>query len=122
MDEEIQHTGFVPQDGYGNGSRTNGNGHDRKIAADRGGSGNGQWKCSDKQRDLILKLIDEHQLDKADIETLSRDRFGGLGVKQLNRIQASGLIDELFEKVGEQPSRGRRSRSGPPSYQRGGGR
>ena len=29
------------------------------------------WKCSDKQKDLILKLVEEHQLDKADVEALA---------------------------------------------------
>ena len=116
VDEEIQHTGFVPKEGYGNGAKPNG--------ARTETNGNGQWQCSDKQRDLILKLIEEHNLDKSEIENLARERFDGLGVKQLNRIQASGLIDELFERVGEkQPARGRRSRNGgPPAYTNGGGR
>lgn len=120
VDEEIQHTGFVPKEGYGNGNGTKSNG----ARTETNGNGNGQWQCSDKQRDLIIKLIEEHNLDKAEIENLALERFDGLGVKQLNRIQASGLIDELFERVGEkQPARGRRSRNGgPPAYTNGGGR
>lgn len=120
VDEEIQHTGFVPKEGYGtgNGSKTHG---DRAVS---NGTGNGQWQCSEKQRDLILKLIDEHNLDKVVIENLARERFDGLGVKQLNRIQASGLIDELLERVGEkQPAQRSRSRHGAPTaYPRGGAR
>jgi hypothetical protein len=57
------------------------------------------WKCSDKQRDLILKLVEEHQLDKADVEALAIDRFGK-GVRILNKIEASGLIDELLDTHG----------------------
>ena len=120
VDDQIQQTGFVPKEGYGNGHGAKPNG----ARTETNGNGNGQWQCSDKQRDLILKLIEEHNLDKAEIENLARERFDGLGVKQLNRIQASGLIDELFERVGEkQPARGRRSRNGgPPAYTNGGGR
>jgi hypothetical protein len=57
------------------------------------------WRCSDKQRDLILKIVAEHSLDKGEIDALARQRFGA-GVKQLNKLQASGLIDELLETHG----------------------
>jgi hypothetical protein len=57
------------------------------------------WKCSDKQRDLILKLVEEHQLDKAGVEALAIERFGK-GVRLLNKIEASGLIDELLDTHG----------------------
>lgn len=69
--------------------------------------GEDSWKCSDKQRDLILKIVDEHGLDKAEIEKLAQERYG-TGVKQLNKLQASGLIDELLETHGktEAPRRG----------------
>ncbi len=57
------------------------------------------WRCSDKQRDLILKIVTEHSLDKGEVDALARQRFGA-GVKQLNKLQASGLIDELLETHG----------------------
>ena len=65
------------------------------------------WRCSDKQRDLILKIIGEHALDKASIEELAQSRFGA-GVRQLNKVQASALIDELIETHGRRPVGGRR--------------
>lgn len=116
VDEEIQRTGFVPDEGYGiseqgarkghrNGStdhanRTNGNGHT---------NGNGEgWTCSDKQRDLILKLVDEHQLDKGQVDDTSRDMFG-VGVRELNKLQASGLIERILDEHG-----GGRKTSRPP--------
>ena len=57
------------------------------------------WTCSDKQRNLILKLIEQHGLDKAQVEALAKEMFG-LPVKTLNRLQASGLIEELLERHG----------------------
>ena len=116
VDEQIQHTGFVPKDGYGqNGT----NGHHPSTNGT-----NGAWQCSDKQRDLILRIIEEHKLDKAEIEDLSRERFDGKGVKQLNKLEASGLIDELLERVGEKPTYSRRGSRGsaPLASTRGGGR
>ena len=129
VDEQIQRTGFVPADGYGiseqgarNGStnRTNGNGHSNGHT-----NGNGDtWNCSDKQRDLILKLVDDHKLDKGHVDDTSRDMFG-VGVRELNKLQASGLIDRIIADNGGKPAN-RRPRNGtmPPrrQYQNGGAR
>jgi len=112
VDEEIQHTGYVPAEGYGtsNGSKVNSHG------------ANGSWLCSDKQRELILKLIDEHHLEKARVESLAQERFSGKGVRQLNKLEASGLIDELLEQTGQKTTRGRRSNGAPAANGHGGGR
>ncbi len=90
-----------------NGANNNGypnNGYPNNGANNNGSNGASwqrgpAWKCSDKQRDLILKLVDEHHLDKADVEALAIERFGK-GVRILNKIEASGLIDELLDTHG----------------------
>jgi hypothetical protein len=106
VDREIQQTGFLPGENNGNGHRT-GNGNTN-------GNGNGQhkpdadkWACSDKQKELILKITDEHKLDKTKVDQLAQDRFGK-GVKQLNKLQASGLIEELLEQTGQNKPRSQR--------------
>ena len=98
VDEQMLHTGFVPPGDYGmeddnNGSDAPAPGTVTPI------HDNGRWKCSDKQKDLILKLVDEHNLDKNEVDHLARQRFGK-GVKQLSKLEASGLIDELLETYG----------------------
>ena len=100
VDHNIQQVGFLPN-GNGNG---NGHGHIPPVETDA-------WKCSDKQRDLILKITDEHKLDKAKVEQLEQDRFGK-GVKSLNKLEASGLIEELLEQTGQ--SKPRNQRFSPP--------
>jgi hypothetical protein len=111
VDTQIQTTGFVPPKGYGYDTPAGSNGDaPANGAAPPNGNqtpaANGTiwqrgsaWKCSDKQRDLILKLVDEHQLDKTDVEALAVERFGK-GVKTLNKVEASGLIDELLDTHG----------------------
>lgn len=87
VDQEIQNVGFLPNGNGGNG----GNGRQEHD--------NGDWACSEKQKSLILKIVNENGLDKQEIESLAQDRFGK-GVKDLNRLEASGLIEELLEKHG----------------------
>ena len=102
VDSNIQQVGFLPTE-----AKTNGNGHTN-------GNGNGhhkpqddKWACSDKQKELILKITEEHKLDKIKVDQLAQDRFGK-GVKQLNKLEASGLIEELLEQTGQSKPRGSR--------------
>lgn len=62
-----------------------------------------QWKCSPKQQELIVKMVHEHQLEKNYVEQLSMQLFG-IGVRSLNKLQASGLIDELIREVEQKQS------------------
>lgn len=105
VDSQILQTGFVP--GNGSGNTATGTTPPRSQPADRPAGSNSPnrpgddeaWNCSDKQRDLILKLVDEHHLDKTQVESLAQQRFGA-GVRQLDKLQASALIDELIETHG----------------------
>jgi len=92
VDQQIQKTGFVPPDGYGmDGDKT------------------GTWNCSKKQRDLIEKIIAENKLDQTEIEQLVTGMFG-LRLQQLNKLQASGFIDELLDRHGNGKRNGFRQR------------
>jgi hypothetical protein len=106
VDSNIREVGFLPgSNGNGHG---NGNGQHRQVQPTEE-----RWNCSDKQRELILKIIAENHLEKNHVENLAQDRFGK-GVKSLNKLEASGLIDELLEQTGQKKP-GRR-------FQRAGGR
>jgi hypothetical protein len=112
VDEQIQSTGFVPPLDYGmDGPNTTtqppSNGHNGHPGSNGSGPLNGRWKCSDKQKDLILKLVEEHQLDKNGVEALAVERFGK-GVRLLNKVEASGLLDELLDTHGSGQRQGNR--------------
>jgi hypothetical protein len=84
VDREIQHVGFVPPDGYGlengNGATNNGNHHNGATSNGASHNGNGHWSCSDKQKDLILKIVDEHGLDRNTVWCkYSADAVGPVG-------------------------------------------
>ncbi|HEY6169296.1 MAG TPA: hypothetical protein VI454_14740 [Verrucomicrobiae bacterium] len=99
VDNELQQAGWLP----------NGNGH---HGSDRHKPKDELWQCSPKQKDLILKIVEENKIDKNDVEKLAADRFGK-GVKLLNKLEASGLIEELFEKYPRQNRNGRQNTPQP---------
>jgi hypothetical protein len=123
VDEQILHTGFVPPADYGmdppaDHSQGGAPTPSRNDATWQRGPA---WKCSDKQRDLILKLVEEHQLDKADVEALAVERFGK-GVRVLNKVEASGLIDELIDTCGGASHQGGGKRRNGSAYSGASGR
>jgi hypothetical protein len=122
VDQSIQNVGFLPDaqtygipaqaaplngaDGHStNGRHHNGNGH-----ANRSANGGG-WRCSQKQSDLIQKIVRENGFEKSEVEQIALEMFGA-GVRQLDRLQASGLIDELFERSGTPRRNGRTPANG----------
>lgn len=93
VDKDIQAVGFMPEVGYGmkpdqnGGSQQNRNsGHQQEPAG-----------ISEKQLDLINRIVSENNISKSLVEEISVGMFQN-GVRSLNRMQASGLIDELFER------------------------
>lgn len=103
VDQQIQAVGFLP-DGTTYGMHppapTNGNGNAAQSPAQPSDHPSDIWVCSDKQKTLILSLVEQHGLDKKAVEALAKEMFG-LPVKTLNRLQASGLIEELLERHGK---------------------
>jgi len=116
VDKDIQVVGFIPDSNtYG----ANGNGH---VASQTNGrtyqlNGNGRqlsngqhqqtkpvgdaWNCTDGQKGFILRIVNENpSITKQVAEDLSQQLFG-IGVKQLNKLQASQLIEDLLVKAGK---------------------
>jgi hypothetical protein len=86
VDNELRNQGWLPasESAIGNLPATN---------------GNGAWNCSDKQKELILKLAEEHNLDLNSVEELAQARFDK-PLRELNKLNASSLIDELLAQQG----------------------
>jgi len=132
VDREIQQTGFVPADGYGETQRaqptTNGNGHNSHPNGNGNGNGNGSgnrhfngslprrsnapvngngsWQCSDKQRRLLTDLSRELQLSEEDLDERALRLFQR-PARQLNKLAASGLITDLLgEAEGQRQANG----------------
>ena len=115
VDRDIQNPGFLP-----------GNEQSDVVPFNRGGAGApahnyanpaSSWNCSEKQQGLIEKLMAEHKIPFTELDELSHHRFN-CGLKQLNKMSASGLIDELFDTYRKQP----KGRSNAPGAYQGGRR
>lgn len=72
------------------------------------------WKCSEKQQSLILELAGKAGLDDSALNELASRRFNK-SIAMLNRMEASGLIDELMNRFG---ATSKRSASGRNNYTR----
>lgn len=94
VDREIQKIGWLPQNGNGqpsaNGGNANGNGRHAPVEADPA------WACSIKQKRLIERVCGEQALKPEDLAYLAQQRYGK-EPNELNKLEASGLIDELLE-------------------------
>jgi hypothetical protein len=115
VDNEIQAVGYMPdastygmkpsKEGNGsNGHQNNGNGHHQQPQQNRNGDA---WNCTDGQKSFIQRIVNENGLNKDDVEATAQQLFG-IGVKQLDKMQASQLIEELLEKTGKGSNNGRR--------------
>jgi hypothetical protein len=109
VDQEIQTTGFVPGEGYGEQKeekRAEWPKLQRNSTQNDTNGGSPVWRCSEKQKALIGKLTADHRLERGDIESLSFEMFGTSELHTLNKLQASGLIDRLIEDNGGKNRRG----------------
>jgi hypothetical protein len=127
VDREIQEVGFMPdassygmhpsQNGNGsNGHSRNGNGQHTNSNGNYGPANGTRrapmpasdgWTCTEGQKGFILRIINESKLEKPEVEAMAQQLFGA-GVKELDKLQASQLIEELLEKTGKKTN-GRRS-------------
>ena len=129
VDHEIQEVGFMPDAsryGMNNGTAPanghGGNGHPGNANSQHT-NGNGSygpangtrrapmpasdgWNCTEGQKGFILRIINESKLEKPEVEAIAQQLFG-IGVKDLDKLQASQLIEELLEKTGRKTN-GRR--------------
>lgn len=111
VDREIQQTGFVPGDDYGDNSTSSGHANGYSNDNVNGQRSNGHhpdanpvWQCSDRQRELIIGLATELNLDNASLDKRS-ERLFRRPAHQLNKLGASGLISDLLAEAGTRRQR-----------------
>ncbi|MEQ1935683.1 MAG: hypothetical protein ABL962_17640 [Fimbriimonadaceae bacterium] len=132
VDQEIQNPGFVPEANgrpqpNGNGHHQQQNGRTYQLNGNGRQHSNGQhqqpqavgdaWNCTDGQKGFILRIVNENaSITKQVAEDLSQQLFG-IGVKMLNKMQASQLIEDLLIKAGKPATRQTRWQQQPTNHQ-----
>jgi len=108
VDNEIKEVGFMPDAStYGMNNRNGSNGNGNHHAAASAPNNGDEWNCTDGQKSFIIRIISDNNLNKQDVEAQAIQLFN-VGVKQLDRMQASQLIEELLEKTGKRNNGQRR--------------
>ena len=106
VDQEMQKTGFVPDTEYGSADQTAKAGTLKQtppIAHEQ--IQDKPWKASEKQRELVFKIVDNSGIEIEVVEAISDEMFGQGDLAELNKIQMSGLIDELLSRYGKRERR-----------------
>jgi hypothetical protein len=102
----MQKTGFVPDTEYGSADQAPKAGtlkQTHPIAHEQ--IPDKPWKASDKQRELVFKIVDNSGIEIEVVEAISDEMFGHSDLAKLNKIQMSGLIDELLSRYGKRERR-----------------
>jgi hypothetical protein len=116
IDDQIQQTGFVPESSYGKEATShrplpsrngNGNGHTHQNGSDI-------WACTDRQKELLLKLVADNNLDKQEVENLAAE-WQRVPVKTMNKLMMSAFIRDIIDHYDLQnkPRRSIRPAHGP---------
>ena len=124
VDSQIINEGFIPGANTHNSAQESGHtpneGNVTRFPenASQGPSGEPQdstaWKCSPKQTDLILKIMEENQLPAGWADKMAQE-LHGKQMSELTKLEASGVVSEFI-------SRYRRRRNSNANQQHGGPR
>ncbi|WP_309383773.1 hypothetical protein [Cerasicoccus frondis] len=101
VDRDIQATGFLP-----GVTESQPQSERRQEPAERPARVDLGWACSPKQKALIERLMREHGIEQAKVDDLARSRFR-TSLENLNKMQASGLIEELISTYGSAKGKAR---------------
>jgi hypothetical protein len=113
VDREIVEVGYMPDVsvyGMNKPQTTNGNGNGEHHPQNNGGDA---WNMTDGQKSFVLRIVNESNLSKDEVEQTAQQLFGR-GIKSLDKMQASSLIEELLEKTGKGKGQ-RRQWNRPPA-------
>ena len=133
VDQEIQNPGYIPEGTGPNGSNGHHNqpqnGRTYPICGNRRPYTNGDngqrphakpqgevWNCTPGQKGFIQRIVNENQMQMQDAEDLSQQLYS-IGVKELDKMQASQVIEELLSKAGKSPKQHRWQQRQPHTTQ-----
>lgn len=105
VDAQIIHRGYVPEQVNNSTSSDQENSKEPEVDPER-------WNCTEKQRGLLLTILDRNGLEPIVVEDLSRE-IHGRSMADLGKMQVSAVIGEVLDRWGKHPknANGRRGAS-----------
>ena len=89
VDSQIANPGFIPS--------VNG-----KIEIKEPEVDPDKWNCTERQKGLLLTILDRNKLDPIVVEDLSRE-IHGRSMADLGKMQVSAVIGEVLDRWGKHP-------------------
>lgn len=87
VDKQMENPGFLPSPRQENQDQTNGTDPQK-------------WNCTEKQRGLILKILNQNNLPESAIEEVAQD-LHGRPMSELGRLQVSSVISQVLDRWGK---------------------
>jgi hypothetical protein len=89
VDSQIANPGFIPS--------VNGKTEVKEPEVDPD-----KWNCTERQKGLLLTILDRNKLDPIVVEDLSRE-IHGRSMADLGKMQVSAVIGEVLDRWGKHP-------------------
>ena len=94
VDSQIVNPGLIPS-GNGKAIQVQSNGNKEKTNPDN-------WNCTDRQRGLLMTILERNNLDPKVVEDLSQE-IHGRPMSDLGKMQVSAVIGEVLDRWGRHP-------------------
>ena len=91
VDAQLSNPGFVPSE---NGKEPESKGNQTNETDPQ------KWNCTERQRGLILKILNQNDLPESAIEEVAQD-LHGQPMAKLGKLQVSTLISEVLDRWGK---------------------
>lgn len=95
VDSQIVHKGYVPEQVNDSTGSDQDNSKEPEVDPDK-------WNCTERQKGLLLTILDRNKLDPIVVEDLSRE-IHGRSMADLGKRQVSAVIGEVLDRWGKHP-------------------
>ena len=95
VDSQIVHKGYVPEQINDSTGSDQDNSKEPNVDPDK-------WNCTERQKGLLLTILDRNGLEPIVVEDLSRE-IHGRSMADLGKMQVSAVIGEVLDRWGKHP-------------------
>ena len=95
VDSQIVHKGYVPEQVNDSTGSDQDNSKEPEVDPD-------SWNCTERQKGLLLTILDRNGLEPIVVEDLSWE-IHGRSMADLGKMQVSAVIGEVLDRWGKHP-------------------